>query len=141
MNAAYFNSTLKLCFVAIRHIQLGHPIERHTVHQQLRGLSGEAARRDFLPENDLLAEHRGLRQAAAMIANFFLPSRTPDLSNAAQVLITHQSFGFAVAVLPNLRVALWRDGRRGVPRAERLVAVALVIGAVAGDLANFVLDL
>src|ERR1044071_3314892 len=111
MNAAYFNSTPKLSFVAIWHTQLGHPIERHTVHQQLRGLPGEAARRDFLPENNLFAEHRGLRQAAAMIADLFFPSRTPNLSNAAQVLIPHQPFGLRVAVLPNLRVALRRDGR------------------------------
>jgi hypothetical protein len=141
MNAVSSQAILGLCLVTVGHTQVRHPIERGAAHQQLGRLAIEAAGRHFVPENDLLAEHGSFSQAAAVVARLLFPGRTPDLADAAQVLIAHQPFGFAIAVLPNPGVALRGDRRGRVPRANAVITIAFVIGPIAGNLRDLIFHL
>src|SRR5215203_5955966 len=100
--------------VAVGHPQVRHPIQRRAPHQQLSGLTLEAARTRPLPEDHLEAEDRHLRQAPPMVVILALPLRPPVSAAVAQVLVAVMPLALRVAVTPNARTLLRRDN---CPRA------------------------
>ena len=127
--------------VAVRHAQMGHSIERRTPDQHLRGLSRKTARPDMRAEDGLEPKHLRLGQRAAMILTLTLPLRSAHSPDAPQVLISRQSFGFRVAVLPDARSLLWRDGRLRLARRDQEITVPAVIRSIRRHLTNLIVNL
>src|SRR5437764_1083667 len=92
--------TLRRDSVAVRHPQVRHPVQGRAPHQQLRGLTLEAARARPLPEDHLQAEDRHLGQAPPMVAALALPCGSPVAADVAQVLVTVVPLALRVAVPP-----------------------------------------
>jgi hypothetical protein len=63
------------------------------------------------------------------------------LTKAAHVLIARVRVAMTVAMLPDARAVVWRDGRPRVTPADGLIAAAFVIGAIATDLFNLTIHL
>src|SRR5438067_8716871 len=106
-------STLRRDLVAVRHSHVRHPVQGRAPHQQLTGLSVEAARARPLPEDHLEAEDRHLRQRAPVVIIVALPLRAAVAADKAQVLIAVVSLTSPVAVAPDARTLLrWDDGSR-----------------------------
>src|SRR5437763_9347619 len=103
--------TLRRDLVAVRHPHVRHPVQGGAPHQQLTGLSVEAARARPLPEDHLEAEDRHLRQKAPVVVILALPLRPPVSANVTQVFITVVPLAQRVAVVPDARTLLrWDDG-------------------------------
>src|SRR5215207_8606785 len=100
---------LRRDLVAVGHPQVRHPVQRRAPHQQLAGLTLEAARTGPLPEDHLEAKDRHLRQAPPVIVSLALPLRAPVAADAAQVLIAVMSLAFRIPVAPDARPLLRRD--------------------------------
>ena len=127
--------------VAVGHPEMRHPVQRRAPHQQLRRLPGERARTDSLAKDHLHAKDSRLGQRAPVVAALPLPRRPPLSPDRAQVLIADVPLRTRVAVLPDTRPLLRRDGRARPQLADRVIAVAAVIGPVGRDLPQLTLDL
>src|SRR5262249_12664528 len=127
--------------IAVRHCQMGHPIQRRHFEEQFRGLLREGAGVHPRPKEGLAAKEGGLGQTAPRIARRPFPPPSPQASDRPQVLIPLPRRPRALAVLPNLGVPARRHHRRGPARGECIVAGALVIGPGGTDLADFSLYL
>ncbi len=127
--------------VAVRHAQMCHPIKHGTPYQHLRGLSLKTARPDMRAEDRLEPKHLRLGQRAAMILTLPLPLRSADSSDAPQILISQQSFGLAVAVLPDARSLLWWDGCSRLARSDQEITIPAVIRSIRRHLAHLILKL
>src|SRR5205085_10913106 len=127
--------------IAVGHPQMRHRIQRRTPDQHLRRLPSKLPRTDAVSEDRLHSKHLRLGQAAPMIPYFLLPLLTPHLANSSQMLIANQSLFFTIAVLPDPSIAARRDGRLGFSFPDRLITIALVIGAIAADLLDLRIDL
>ncbi len=92
-------------------------------------------------EDGLEPKHLRLGQRAAMILTLPLPLRSADSSDAPQILISRQSFGSRVAVLPDARPLLWRDDRLRLARSDQEITIPAVIRSIRRDLANLILKL
>src|SRR5215813_8116658 len=113
--------------VTVRHSHLRHPIQCGTAHQHLRGLPGEAPGGHASTKDRLEPKHGCFGQAPPMIPTLLLPGRTANLTNATQILVSGQSLGFGVAMLPDLGVVLRGDSGLRLPCPNRLVTVPPVI--------------
>src|SRR5207253_6934697 len=98
--------TLRRDFVAVRHPHVRHPVQGRAPHQQLSGLTLEAARAGPLPEDHLEAEDGHLRQRAPVVVVIALPLRAAVAADVAQVFITVVSLTSRVAVPPDARPPL-----------------------------------
>src|SRR5437588_9866537 len=98
--------TSRCDFVTVRHPHVRHPVQGRAPHQQLTGLTLEAARTRSLAEDHLEAEDGHLGQRAPMIIIVALPLRAPVAADVAQVLVTVVSLAFPVAVAPDARTLL-----------------------------------
>jgi hypothetical protein len=127
--------------VAVGHPQMRHPVQRRASDQQLRRLSVKAARTDSLAEDRLYSKDLRLSQRTAMVATLALPLSPSFAPNLSQVFIAAVPFCFGVAVLPNLRSLLRRDGCAGFSLADSVITVAAIVGSIGAHLANLVLDL
>src|SRR5437588_6217646 len=124
-------------FVAVRHPHVRHPVQGRAPHQQLSGLTLEAARARPLPEDHLEAEDRHLRQRAPVIVILSLPLRAAVAADKAQVLITVVWLTSPVAVVPDARALLGWDDRPGLARADGVVTLPVVVTAVSRHLLEF----
>src|SRR5436305_5062462 len=97
--------------IAVRHAQMRHRVQCRTPDQHLRRLPGKLPRADAVAEDRLHPEHLRLRKTPPMIADFLLPLFASNLPDAPQVLITDQSLCLTIAMLPDLRIAAWRNRR------------------------------
>jgi hypothetical protein len=127
--------------VTVRHSQMRHRVQRRASDQPLRRLPGKLPRTDSPSEDRLDSIHLRLGQTPSVIIHFWLPLLAPHLPNAPQVLIANQAFRFAVAMLPDLRIAARRDRRFRLAFADGFIAIPLVIRAIAADLFNLLFDL
>src|SRR5215212_4635986 len=132
--------SLRRDLVAVRHPEVRHPVQRRAPHQQLRRLPIERARTDSLAEDHLHAKDSRLGQRAPVVVTISLPSCAPRAADGSQVLIADMALTLRVAVAPDARPLLRRDGRPRPQLADRVIAVAAVIRAVGRDLANLILD-
>src|SRR5262245_6036499 len=141
MNRDHLTTSIILYFVAVRHSQLRHPVQGGAPHQQLRGLSIKAARRNSSPEDQLEPKHGGFGQRASVVIALLLPSAAAHFPNPPQVLITWQTLLFGIAVSPDPGITPWRNHGLRVPFLDCPVAIAFVIRAIAGDLLDLALHL
>lgn len=127
--------------VAVRHSQMRHRVQGRTPHQHLRRLPSELPRADAVTEDCLHSKHLRLGQTPSVVAAFSLPRLAPDLPDPSQIRITNQPLLLAIAVLPNPGISARRNRRLRLALADRFIAVAPVIGAIAADLFKFLFDL
>src|SRR5438270_1438520 len=132
MSAVYSPTepSLRRDLVAVRHPQMRHPVQRRAPHQQLRRLSVEAAGTDALAKDHLHAKDSRLGQRAPVVATLLLPPSTPRAADGAQVLVADVALAARVAVPPDARPLLRRDRRPRLPRSDRVITAAAVIGPV-----------
>src|SRR5437762_721509 len=95
--------TLRRDLVAVRHPQVRHPVQCRAPHQQLTGLTREAACARPLPEDHLEPEDGHLGQRPPVIAVLALPLRPPVTADVAQVFITVLSLASRVPMPPDAR--------------------------------------
>src|SRR5436853_4085093 len=97
--------------VTVRHSQMRHLIQGRASDQHLRRLPSKLPRADSPSEDRFHSKHLRLGQTPSVITHFLLPPLAPHFPNPPQVLIANQAFLFAVAMLPDLRIAARRDRR------------------------------
>src|SRR2546423_6654882 len=119
--------------VTVGHSLMRHGVQGRTPDQHLRRLPRKSPRAYPLSEDRLHPKHLRLGQTPPVIANFLLPLFPPYLADAPQILIANQTLFFAVAMLPDLRIALRRNRCLGLALTDRLIAIALVIRTIAAD--------
>src|SRR5262245_32262875 len=107
-----------------------HPVQCRHLEKKFRRLPGEGAGVHRRPEERLAAKEGGFGQTAPMIARLLFPPAPALLPERPQVLIPLPGSARAVAMLPDLGVAPWRNDRCGSALCECVVAVSLVIGPV-----------
>jgi len=127
--------------IAIGHPQVRHPVQRRASDKQLRGLPFKATRTDPFAKDCFHSKDLRLGQRAAMVARLALPLSPSFAPDGSQVLITDVPLSFRVAMLPDARPLLWRDGRSRFSLSDRVIAVAAIIRAIGRDLAQLILNL
>src|SRR5215207_4081293 len=132
---------LRRDLVTVRHPQVRHPVQGRAPHQQLSGLTLEAARTHPLPEDHLEAEDRHLRQRAPVVRILALPLRPPVAADAAQVLVPVVPLAFRIPVPPDACTLLRRDDGSRATLADGVVTSPVVVAAVARHLSDGTLDL
>lgn len=113
--------TLRRDLVAVGHPLVRHPVQGRAPHQQLRGLTREAARAGTRPEDHLEPEDRDLRQRTPVVLIITLPLRAPVSADVAQILITVMTLAASVPMTPDARALLRRDHRPRRALADRVV--------------------
>lgn|GEM_PF-6333887 len=119
--------------IAIRHAQMGHPIERLAANPHLGALRGEQTRPQMVPKEGFQAKNGRCRQRTAMRVGSPFPGATAMAANRAQVLIAWMGRCFAVAMWPDAGIpAGWNgDVSARTVRLESLIDAAPVVGAIA----------
>jgi len=125
---------LRRDLVAVRHPLVRHPVQGRAPHQQLTGLTGEAARTRTSPKDHLKSEDRHLCQRAAVIFIISLPLRSSMRSQVAQVFITVMTCATSVPMTPDARPLLRRDDRPRLAFSDGVVTLAVVVAAIARHL-------
>src|SRR5712692_3069123 len=113
-----------------------HPVQRCPLEKEFRRLLRKGSCAQRRAKDRLTAKEGRLGQTAAMIPRLLLPPPPAQTPNRPQVFIALPGGTPALAMLPNLGVPPRRNDRLGTALGQRVVAVPLVIGPVATDLAN-----
>src|SRR5215213_1709279 len=127
--------------ITVGHPQMRHLVQRRTSDQHLRRLPGKLPRTYTRSEYRFHSKHLRLSQTSPMITDLLLPRLAAHLPDSAQVLISNQSLLLTIAMLPYLRISARRDGGPGFSFPDCLITVPLIVGAIAADLLNLIIDL
>lgn len=129
--------------IAIRHAQMGHPIEHVAANPHLGALHSEQTRPQMVPKDGFQAKNGRFRQRMAMMVGSPFPGAAAMAAHIAQVLIAGMGRCFAVAMLPDAGIPAGGNGdlsARSV-RLDRLIDAVPVVGAIARCAGNRVCHL
>src|SRR5512135_2841181 len=116
--------------LTLRHSLMCHHIQRPTPDPHLSCLLSHPPARYTAPEEHLHPEHRRLTQRATVIPRLFLPRRTTDPPDAAQILIPGQPRTGRLAMPLDRCITPRRDHRTCPTPLHRLVHRTTVVHPV-----------